>query len=39
MTTINIDNTEYDTDKLSDEVKAQLASLQFYDQMLQCIQA
>jgi hypothetical protein len=39
MTAINIDNIEYDTDKLSDEVKAQLASLQFYDQMLQRIQA
>jgi hypothetical protein len=39
MTTTNIDNIEYDTDKLSDEVKDQLASLQFYDQMLQRIQA
>ena len=39
MTTINIDNIEYDIDKLSDEVKAQLSSLQFYDQMLQRIQA
>jgi hypothetical protein len=28
MTTINIDNIEYDTDKLSDEAKAQLVSLQ-----------
>jgi hypothetical protein len=39
MTTINIDNIEYDTDKLSDEAKAQLASLQFCDQELQRLQA
>ena len=31
---INIDNIEYDTDKLSDEAKAQLTSLQFVDNEL-----
>ena len=39
MTTINIDNVDYDTDKLSDEAKAQLVSLQFCDQELQRLQA
>ena len=39
MTTITIDNIEYDTDKLSDEAKAQLASIQFCDQELQRLQA
>jgi hypothetical protein len=39
MTTINIDNIGYDTDKLSDEAKAQLVSLQFCDQELQRLQA
>ena len=39
MTTITIDNIEYDTDKLSDEAKAQLMSLQFCDQELQRLQA
>jgi hypothetical protein len=39
MTTINIDNVEYDTDKLSDDAKAQLISLQFCDQELQRLQA
>ena len=39
MTTINIDNIEYDTDTLSDEAKAQLVSLQFCDQELQRLQA
>ena len=39
MTTIKIDNIEYDTDKLSDEAKAQLVSLQFCDQELQRLQA
>ena len=39
MTTITIDNVEYDTDKLSDEAKAQLASTQFSDQELQRLQA
>ena len=39
MTTIKIDNIDYDTDKLSDEAKAQLASIQFCDQELQRLQA
>jgi hypothetical protein len=39
MTTITIDNKQYDFDKLSDEVKAQLVSLQFCDQELQRLQA
>jgi hypothetical protein len=34
MTTIKIDNVDYDTEKLSDEAKAQLVSLQFCDQEL-----
>ena len=29
MATLNIDNKEYDLDTLSDECKAQLASIQF----------
>ncbi len=32
MTTFKIDNIDYDTDKLSDEAKAQLMSLHFCDQ-------
>ena len=39
MPTIKIDNIDYDTDKLSDEAKAQLVSLQFCDQELQRLQA
>ena len=39
MPTINIDNVEYHTDKLSDEAKAQLVSLQFCDQELARLQA
>lgn len=39
MPTINIDNVDYDTDKLSDEAKAQLVSLQFCDQELARLQA
>jgi hypothetical protein len=39
MPTIKIDNVEYDTDKLSDEAKAQLVSLQFCDQELARLQA
>lgn len=39
MPTITIDNIEYDTDKLSDEARAQLASLQFCDQELARLQA
>ena len=31
MTTIKIDNKEYDVDSLSNEAKAQLASIQFVD--------
>jgi len=38
MTTIKIDNVDYDTDKLSDEAKAHLASIQFCDQELQRLQ-
>ena len=39
MTTIKIDNIDFDTDKLSDEAKAQLASIQFCDQELARLQA
>ena len=39
MTSIKIDNVDYDTDKLSDEAKAQLMSLQFCDQELARLQA
>ena len=39
MATIKIDNIDYDTDKLSDEAKGQLASIQFCDQELQRLQA
>jgi len=39
MTTIKIDTVDYDTDKLSDEAKAQLVSLQFCDQELARLQA
>ena len=39
MPSIKIDNVEYDTDKLSDEAKAQLASIQFCDQELARLQA
>ena len=39
MTTIKIDNIDYDTDKLSDDAKAQLASIQFCDQELARLQA
>ena len=39
MTSIKIDNIDYDTDKLSGEAKAQLMSLQFCDQELQRLQA
>jgi hypothetical protein len=39
MPTITIDNREYETDTLSDEAKAQLASLQFCDQELARLQA
>ena len=39
MNIINIGNVEYDIDKLSDDAKAQLVSLQFCDQELQRLQA
>jgi hypothetical protein len=39
MTTIKIDNIDYDTDKLSDDAKAQLVSLQFCEQELARLQA
>ena len=39
MPIIKIDNTDYDTDTLSNEVKAQLISLQFCDQELARLQA
>ena len=39
MPTIKIDNVDYDTDKLTDEAKAQLISLQFCDQELARLQA
>ena len=39
MTKLNIDNKEYDLDTLSDECKAQLASIQYCDQELVRLQA
>jgi hypothetical protein len=39
MTNLKIDNVDYDTDKLSDEAKAQLVSLQFCDQELARLQS
>lgn len=39
MNIITIDNKEYDLNKLSDEAKAQLVSMQFCDQELQRLQA
>ena len=39
MTTIKIDDKEYDFDKLSNEAKTQLISMQFVDQELQRLQA
>ena len=39
MATIKIDNKEYDLDTLSDESKAQLASIQFVEQKLALLQA
>ena len=39
MTMIKIDDKDYDTEKLSDEAKAQLQSLQFVDQELAKLQA
>ena len=39
MPTVNIDNKEYDLDTLSEECKAQLASIQFVEQDLVRLQA
>jgi hypothetical protein len=39
MPTIKIDNKEYDLDTLSDQCKAQLASIQFVEQELVRLQA
>jgi hypothetical protein len=39
MPTLKIDNKEYDLDTLSDECKAQLASIQFVDQELARLKA
>ena len=39
MTTIKIDNRNYDLDTLSDEAKAQLQNLQFVDSELARLQA
>jgi len=39
MATLKIDNKEYDLDTLSDECKAQLASIQFVEQELARLQA
>lgn len=39
MPTITIDNKSYDLDSLSNDAKAQLASLQFVDQELARLQA
>jgi hypothetical protein len=39
MPTITIDNINYETEKLSDEAKDQLVSLQFCDQELARLQA
>ncbi len=39
MTTITIDNQAYELESLSEEVKAQLVSLQFCDAELQRLQA
>ena len=39
MAKITIDNVDYDTDKLSDDAKAQLVSIQFVDQELARLQA
>lgn len=39
MPNINIDNIDYDLDTLTDEAKAQLASVQFVDAELQRLNA
>jgi hypothetical protein len=37
MSTITIDGKEYDTDQLSEEAKAQLASIQFVDKKIETL--
>jgi len=39
MAKISIDNIDYETDKFSDEAKAQLMSIQYVDQELARLQA
>ena len=39
MAKITIDNVDYDTEKLSDDAKAQLISIQYVDQELARLQA
>lgn len=39
MPTITVDGKQYDTDQLSDEGKAQLASIQFVDRKIAELQA
>lgn len=39
MTTINIDNKEYEFEALSEETRAQFVSLQFTDQEISQLQA
>lgn len=39
MAKITIDDRDYDTEKFSDEAKAQLTSIQFIDQELRRLQA
>lgn len=39
MAKISIDKNDYDTDKFSDEAKAQLVSIQYVDQELARLQA
>lgn len=39
MTTVNIDNIEYELESLSEDAKAQLVSLQFVDSELAKLQA
>jgi len=39
MATLSIDNKEYELEILSDECKAQLASIRYVEQELACLQA
>lgn len=39
MTTVTINNTEYELETLSDDAKAQLFSIQFVDQEIMQLQA